>query len=58
MRARLRAAGYPEILLDDYLMGADTTRAVRPGERTLEAVRALGLLSAAEADSLGTQDSF
>ncbi|HEY5939979.1 MAG TPA: SLBB domain-containing protein [Gemmatimonadales bacterium] len=58
VRARLRAAGYPESLLDDYLMGADTTRAVRPGERTLEAVKALGLLSAAEADSLGTQDSL
>lgn len=58
VRSRLRAAGYPEALLDDYLMGADTTRAVRPGERTLEAVRALGLLSAAEADSLEVQDSL
>ncbi|HWN19946.1 MAG TPA: hypothetical protein VNO19_13610, partial [Gemmatimonadales bacterium] len=27
VRSRLRAAGYPEALLDDYLMGADTTRA-------------------------------
>jgi polysaccharide biosynthesis/export protein len=58
VRARLRAAGYPDALLDDYLIGADTTRAVRPGERTLEAVRALGLLSAAEADSLEVQDSL
>jgi polysaccharide biosynthesis/export protein len=58
VRSRLRAAGYPEALLDDYLMGADTTRAVRPGERTLEAVKALGLLSSAEADSLETQDSL
>lgn len=58
VRARLRAAGYPEALLDEYLVGADTTRAVRPGERTLEAVRALGFLSAAEADSLQVQDSL
>jgi polysaccharide biosynthesis/export protein len=58
VRARLRAAGYPDALLDDFLMGADTTRAVRPGERTLEAVRALGFLSAAEADSLQVQDSL
>ncbi|HEX5963892.1 MAG TPA: hypothetical protein VFY42_09220, partial [Gemmatimonadales bacterium] len=37
VRSRLRAAGYPENLLDDYLTGADTTRQVKPGARTLEA---------------------
>ncbi|MGH7508219.1 MAG: SLBB domain-containing protein [Gemmatimonadales bacterium] len=58
VRSRLRAAGYPESLLDEYLIGADTTRIVRPGERTLDAVRALGFLSAAEADSLQVQDSL
>jgi polysaccharide export outer membrane protein len=58
VRSRLRAAGYPENLLDDYLMGADTSRQVRPGARTLEAVSALGILSAAEADSLKLQDSL
>jgi polysaccharide export outer membrane protein len=58
VRDRLRAAGYPETLLDDYLPGADTTRAVRPGGRTLEAIRALGILSAVEADSLQAQDSL
>lgn len=58
VRSRLRASGYPEGLLDEYLVGADTTRAVRPGEQTLEAVRALGFLSAAEADSLQVQDSL
>jgi protein involved in polysaccharide export with SLBB domain len=58
VRSRLRASGYPEGLLDEYLPGADTTRAVRPGEQTLEAVRALGFLSAAEADSLQVQDSL
>src|SRR5919107_3684416 len=57
VRARLRAAGYPENLLDDYLMGADTTRRVRPGPRTLDAVRSLGILSEQESDSLRVQDS-
>jgi polysaccharide biosynthesis/export protein len=58
VRSRLRAAGYPENLLDEYLVGADTTRQVRPGARTLEAVSALGILSAAETDSLQVQDSM
>ena len=58
IRSRLRAEGYPDSLLDDYLMGADTTRLVRPGARTLDAVRALGILSEAEADSLQVQDSL
>jgi polysaccharide biosynthesis/export protein len=57
VRARLRAAGYAENLLDEYLPGADTTRMTRPGPRTLDAVRALGILSEAEADSLQLQDS-
>jgi protein involved in polysaccharide export with SLBB domain len=57
VRARLRASGYPETMLDDYLTGADTTRRVRPGPRTLEAVRSLGILSVQEADSLQLQDS-
>src|SRR4051812_38337934 len=57
VRARLRASGYPEDLLDSYLMGADTTRRVRPGPRTLEAVQSLGILSEAETDSLRIQDS-
>src|SRR5918995_995778 len=57
VRSRLRAAGYPENMLDQYLTGADTTRAVRPGQRDLEAVSALGLLSVAELDSLEVKDS-
>lgn len=58
VRSRLRAAGYPENLLDEYLMGADTTRRVRPNSRTMEAVTALGILSETEADSLQVQDSM
>jgi polysaccharide export outer membrane protein len=57
VRSRLRAAGYPETMLDEYLTGADTTKAVRPNPHTLEAVRSLGVLSEAEADSLQLQDS-
>ena len=57
VRARLRASGYPENLLDDYLAGADTTRQARPGPRTFDAVRALGVLGDAELDSLRVRDS-
>ena len=58
VRARLRAAGYPETFLDDYLAGADTSLMVRPGPRTLDAVQALGILSPQELDSLQTGDSL
>ena len=52
IRARLRAAGYPENMLDDYLAGADTTRQVSPSSSVLEAARLLGVVSAEEVDSL------
>jgi protein involved in polysaccharide export with SLBB domain len=58
VRSRLRALGYPEDLLDQYLSGADTTAAARPSAGTLDAVRALGILSPQEADSLGLSDSL
>ena len=58
VRARLRAAGYPEGILDDYIAGADTTRPARFGPKTLEAVRALGVVSTEEADSLARGDSL
>src|SRR5918995_5173544 len=57
IRARLRAAGYPENFLDQYLSGADTTLGVRPGPRTLDAAQALGILSPQEMDSLQLADS-
>src|SRR3954463_3585890 len=57
VRSRLRAAGYPDNMLDEYLMGADTSRRVRPGPRTLDAVQSLGILSEQETDSLKIQDS-
>ena len=58
VRSRLRAAGYPEGMLDDYLQGADTTKPALFGPRTLDAVRALGVVSAEEADSLSRGDSL
>jgi protein involved in polysaccharide export with SLBB domain len=57
VRARLRAAGYPESMLDDYLQGADTTKGAQFGPHTLDAVQALGVLSAEERDSLALVDS-
>ncbi len=58
VRARLRAEGYPEDLLDPYLAGFDTTRAVTPSPATLDAVRALGILSAETVDTLVRTDSL
>ena len=57
VRSRLRAAGYPDNLLDSYVQGADTTMPAQYGPRTLDAVRALGVLSDQEADSLKLADS-
>jgi len=52
IRARLRAAGYPDSLLDPYLGGFDPNKQVTTGSDVLEAVRILGLVSSADADSL------
>lgn len=50
--ARLRAAGYPEDLLDAYLVGADTSKAARPTATVLEAIRLLGIGSPADLEDL------
>jgi protein involved in polysaccharide export with SLBB domain len=54
IRARLRAAGYPENFLDPYLAGADSTVAkqAKPGSDVVEAVRTLGIVGSDEVDSL------
>ncbi|MGN6393590.1 MAG: SLBB domain-containing protein [Gemmatimonadales bacterium] len=57
VRARLRAAGYPENMLDDYLQGADTTHAAQFGPNTLNAIQALGVLTSEQRDSLARADS-
>ena len=51
VKARLRAAGYPDDVLDSYLPGADSTQALNPSAQTLEAIRSLGIMSTEEADS-------
>ncbi len=58
VRARLRAEGYPEDLLDPYLTGADTTQTVTPAPGTLGAVRSLGVLSVEAVDTLAGLDSM
>ena len=52
IRARLRAAGYPENLLDQYLRGADTSKAAAPSSNVLEAVRVLGIVGGTGYESL------
>lgn len=52
IRARLRAAGYPENFLDPYLSGADTTQRVTANSDVVEAVRVLGIVGGDEVDSL------
>lgn len=52
IRARLRAAGYPENFLDDYMSGADTTQKVTPTTNHLSAMQSLGIVSSQGADSL------
>ena len=54
VRARLRAEGYPEDLLDPYLPGgmasaSDST----PSTTVIEAMRALGVTDSADLDSIG-----
>jgi polysaccharide export outer membrane protein len=53
VRARLRAEGYPEDLLDPYLPGGMATGADSiPGPAVFDAIRALGVMDSLEIDSL------
>jgi protein involved in polysaccharide export with SLBB domain len=52
IRSRLRAAGYPETLLDPYIDGADSTGKVTVGTDIVDATRVLGIVGNEEADSL------
>ncbi len=58
VRSRLRAAGYPEDMLDEYLQGADTTQAgaVRPAVPSTRCARSASSATE-EADSLQIVDS-
>ncbi|HTC24567.1 MAG TPA: polysaccharide biosynthesis/export family protein, partial [Gemmatimonadales bacterium] len=57
VRERLKAAGYPEDLLDPYLSSADTTQAATPTGSQIGAFSALGLLSAGADTLLGLDSS-
>ncbi len=48
IRARLRAEGYPEDLLDPYLNGAGVLADTAPDEAVFDAVRSLGLVDSAD----------
>lgn len=52
IRERLKAQGYPESLLDQYLPGASPDSAGMPGADVFAAVRALGLADSSTVDSL------
>ena len=54
IRARLRAEGYPDNLLDSYLPGATGSRdsTAMPGDDVFSAMRALGLADTTMLDSL------
>ena len=53
VRARLKAEGYPETLLDGYLKGGIATpRDSLPGDDVLNAVRALGIADASDVEGL------
>lgn len=57
IRARLRAQGYPESLLDQYLPGSRTSAdsMVVPSEDVFAALRRIGIADSTAVDSLRTQ---
>ncbi|MEP7383617.1 MAG: SLBB domain-containing protein, partial [Gemmatimonadota bacterium] len=52
VRARLRAEGYPETLLDAYLSTGNTTADSIPGSEVFAAVRALGIADSTDVERL------
>ncbi len=52
VRARLRAEGYPEDLLDAYLNGDTPPSTAMPSDSVFRAIRALGMASARETEEL------
>ncbi len=52
LRARLRAAGYPESLLEQVMGGAAVGGAAAPSDSLISAVRALGIVDSTDAVSL------
>jgi protein involved in polysaccharide export with SLBB domain len=54
VRARLRAAGYPEALLDQYLPGGQVDSTALPSEDVFSAIRSLGIGDSTAVDSLSS----
>ncbi|MDQ6610965.1 MAG: SLBB domain-containing protein, partial [Gemmatimonadota bacterium] len=52
IRARLKAEGYPENLLDDYMVGAKSSNVAAPGSNVFAAIRALGITDSTDVDDL------
>jgi polysaccharide export outer membrane protein len=55
IRDRLKAQGYPEGLLDQYLSGGKTDSTATPGDDVFAAVRSLGLGDTTELKTLSTR---
>ena len=52
IRARLKAEGYPEDLLDQYLTGGRTSGSSAPTSQVFSAIRALGITDSTDVDDL------
>ncbi|MEO7996065.1 MAG: SLBB domain-containing protein [Gemmatimonadaceae bacterium] len=52
IRARLKAEGYPENLLDDYMSGSSSNGVAAPTKEVFRAIRALGITDSADVDDL------
>lgn len=52
VRARLKAEGYPEDLLDPYLSGSRSTDNTAPSSSVFSAIRALGITDSTDVDDL------
>jgi polysaccharide export outer membrane protein len=52
VRARLKAEGYPEDLLDQYLTGNGDGTAAAPSRQVFSAIRSLGITDSADVDDL------
>ena len=58
VRARLRAEGYPENLLDAYLVGSRANGDSLPSEDVFVAVRSLGIADSADVDELAADAGY
>ncbi|MEP6779783.1 MAG: SLBB domain-containing protein, partial [Gemmatimonadaceae bacterium] len=52
IRARLKAEGYPENLLDDYMAGSKATNVSAPSNNVFAAIRALGIADSSDVADL------